>query len=354
MGVILIMRRSAALLALLPLLSLPAEPPGKPVSTPEGSGQFEESTTKSEKAVRKGTDWLLKTFNPDGGCGTDLTAPTDIACTAMVGLALLSQGNTPLHGVHSREVRRILLYILEQVDHMPLDDITPRTDTQVQVKIGRHAHSFFAALFLSQALGEVENQERVRKALRRLVGVIERAQKEDGTWGAESWAPVLGTVMGWSSLRASHSVGFPVKASIERTQKKLVEQMDQQAQGWMQDLYKNASGLRVLWAAGKGDEPVPKKVMASVLHLIATDQTPFTQAGGEEFLAFHLLNECLLQAGGEKWRKWFPNLRDRLVQVQNEDGSWAGHHCITSRTFCTAAALLVLASPNRYLPISQK
>ena len=29
-------------------------------------------------------------------------------------------------------------------------------------------------------------------------------------------------------------------------------------------------------------------------------------------------------------------------KVQNEDGSWTGHHCITGRTFCTAAALLVM------------
>jgi hypothetical protein len=46
-------------------------------------------------------------------------------------------------------------------------------------------------------------------------------------------------------------------------------------------------------------------------------------------------------------------MRDKIVGVQNSDGSWTGHHCITSRTFCTAAAILVLTSPNRYLPISQ-
>jgi hypothetical protein len=40
--------------------------------------------------------------------------------------------------------------------------------------------------------------------------------------------------------------------------------------------------------------------------------------------------------------------------VQNGDGSWTGHHCITSRTFCTAAAVLVLSAPNRMLPISQE
>jgi hypothetical protein len=46
-------------------------------------------------------------------------------------------------------------------------------------------------------------------------------------------------------------------------------------------------------------------------------------------------------------------VRDKIVAVQNEDGSWSGAHCITSRVFCTAAALLVLNAPRRYLPISQ-
>ena len=61
----------------------------------------------------------------------------------------------------------------------------------------------------------------------------------------------------------------------------------------------------------------------------------------------------MLQKGGEDWKIWFPTVRDKIVSVQNSDGSWTGHHCITSRTFCTAAACLVLSSPNRYLPISQ-
>ena len=54
---------------------------------------------------------------------------------------------------------------------------------------------------------------------------------------------------------------------------------------------------------------------------------------------------------GDDWATWFPTMRDKIVGVQNADGSWTGHHC-TSRTFCTAA-ILVLTSPNRYLPISQ-
>jgi len=35
---------------------------------------------------------------------------------------------------------------------------------------------------------------------------------------------------------------------------------------------------------------------------------------------------------------------ERLRKLQNQDGTWAGHHCITSRTFCTAASVMTLTA----------
>ncbi len=43
--------------------------------------------------------------------------------------------------------------------------------------------------------------------LNKLVKIIHATQGKDGTWGDESWAPVLGTVLGWECLRASSSSG---------------------------------------------------------------------------------------------------------------------------------------------------
>ena len=65
--------------------------------------------------------------------------------------------------------------------------------------------------------------------------------------------------------------------------------------------------------------------------------------------------------GREAFKAWVKDFQARVHNFefhvvetfQNQDGSWTGHHCITSRTFCTAAAILVLSSPNRFLPISQ-
>jgi len=315
-----------------------------------------ETTTASRQSAAKGTKWMLQTINRDGGCGTDVGQPSDIGCSAMVALALMSQGSTINEGPHSRELRKILNYMLRQTRQMRGDDITNQVGTQLQNKIGRHAHSFFAALFLSQVVGEDADNTEARKALHKVVTAIGRAQQSDGSWGTQSWAPTLGTVMGWVSLRGAYSAGFHVRGSADKTAEYLISQMSTlQNQGsWMHTLYKNATGVRVLYAMKKGDDARCRKAFEDVLRLVSQDSNAFRQAGGEEYLAFHLITETMLQAGGKDWDRWYPVVRDRIVSVQNADGSWTGHHCITSRTFCTAAAVLVLQSPGRMLPISNE
>lgn len=313
-------------------------------------------TKESQRAVQKGMDWLRKVVNPDGGYGVDVSQPSDIGCSCMVGLAMMADGVTPLEGERQRDLRNIRSYILKIVDNMPSDDVTSQQGSQLQNKIGRNAHTFFTALFLSQVMGEGTQTEPVKAALQNVVNTIVKTQTSKGDWGSQSWAPVLGTVMGWVSLRAANTVGITVGGAPEKTAEFLLKSMKQNLgnnQGWMHELYKNATGIRVLYSMQMEDEPIAKKAFEKVKKLVNGDNTPFSQAGGEEYLAFHLITETMLKRGGEDWNSWFPVVRDKIIKVQNRDGSWTGHHCITSRTFCTAAAILVLTSPYRYLPISQ-
>jgi hypothetical protein len=323
-----------------------------------GLGEDGEShiTKASERSVSKALAWLRKVFNKDGGCGVDVNQSSDIGCTCMVGLAMMAAGGTCFDGEHQGDLRNILRFMLNRVEQMPSTNVTSQTGTQIQNKIGAQAHSFFAALYLSQTLGEQVDPQPAKTALRKVTDVIVKTQRPDGDWGNESWAPTLGTVMGWVSLRAASSVGLSVGAAPEKTAEHLIQKMSPslvETQGWMHELYKNASGIRVLYDMEMEEDRTAKKAFDEVLKFVKTDNTPFTQAGGEEFLAFHLITETMLKRGGPEWNDWFPVVRDKLIDVQNKDGSWTGHHCITSRTFCTAAAVLVLTSPYRYLPISQ-
>ncbi|HEY8505005.1 MAG TPA: prenyltransferase/squalene oxidase repeat-containing protein [Gemmataceae bacterium] len=77
----------------------------------------------------------------------------------------------------------------------------------------------------------------------------------------------------------------------------------------------------------------------------------FGTNGGEEFLSFLNISETLLLKGGDEWKKWDKAISESLTRVQNQDGSWSGHHCITGKTFCTAGALLVLMADRTPFPL---
>ncbi|HMC10984.1 MAG TPA: prenyltransferase/squalene oxidase repeat-containing protein [Pirellulaceae bacterium] len=80
----------------------------------------------------------------------------------------------------------------------------------------------------------------------------------------------------------------------------------------------------------------------------------FGNNGGEEFLSYMNISETLLAKGGKEWQSWDKSICENVHRVQNEDGSWSGHHCITGRTFCTSAALLTLMADRAPVPLAAK
>ena len=62
------------------------------------------------------------------------------------------------------------------------------------------------------------------------------------------------------------------------------------------------------------------------------------------------IGETLLAKGGKEWTDFDKSMTENLGRIQNPDGSWSGHHCITGRTFCTSAALLVLLTDRAPVP----
>jgi hypothetical protein len=64
--------------------------------------------------------------------------------------------------------------------------------------------------------------------------------------------------------------------------------------------------------------------------------------------------ESLVVKGGDEWKKWDDAMSGNLQRVQNGDGSWSGHHCITGRTFCTSTALLVMMADRTPIPVKAK
>jgi hypothetical protein len=61
-----------------------------------------------------------------------------------------------------------------------------------------------------------------------------------------------------------------------------------------------------------------------------------------EFFSYLNVSDGLRRAGGEEWTRWNRQITAKVLALQNNDGTWAGHHCITGRVAVTGAAILNL------------
>ena len=241
-------------------------------------------------------------------------------------------------------------------------DIVP--GTLPQRKLGRNIDTYVAAQFLSEALPTLPRgmRGRAEAALANCVHRIERAQATDGSFAKDGWAPLLSSAFAANGLHAAASVGAPVDAKkLARADANLMDKYDHRSGGFDSresagvDLYAAAASVV---AAARVQEAKPGSVFAAPeMQLkakeVANGASPqlsnekllrgFGTYGGEEHVSYMLVAEAKATASAEEFAVWSKQMRARLAQIQREDGTWRGDHCITSTTFCTAASLITLA-----------
>src|SRR5262249_14008704 len=71
--------------------------------------------------------------------------------------------------------------------------------------------------------------------------------------------------------------------------------------------------------------------------------------GGEEFFSYLNIGDSLKRTGGTEWKKWHSDIADKILKLQNSDGTWAGKHCITGSVAVTSAANLNLTKDRANL-----
>jgi hypothetical protein len=72
----------------------------------------------------------------------------------------------------------------------------------------------------------------------------------------------------------------------------------------------------------------------------------FGSIGGEEFFSYLNISDSLRRSGGKAWNEWYSSITEKILKLQNNDGTWSGHHCITGRVAVTSAAILNLTLSN--------
>ncbi|WP_422860550.1 hypothetical protein ACOKFD_06840 [Flagellimonas sp. S174] len=360
------------------------------------------SDENTQLAVRDGLDWLSKAQLPNGGYGAGSHAAqhvrdphavkADPATTAMVGMALLRSGTTLNRGIHADNLKKAMYFLLETIESNKADGkyITEVRNTQIQTKLGQNIDAVLAAQFLSNLLErdlEGMDRKRVVRCLDVCIGRIEEGTDENGRQRGAGWAGVLQSGMANSALESAqaagvqvdkevlekskkyqkdnyneedgsvktddgagimlYSVSGSVRASAKEARKVRADVNKAKAEGKIaEDAEINAETLSEIgYAEGEAQKyGTAYKVYESAKEVAQKDEvlSGFGNNGGEEFLSYLQTGESLLVSKDEDWKNWYDNMSGRILKIQNEDGSWNGHHCITSPVFCTATSLLLL------------
>lgn len=358
-------------------------------------------------ALNKGLDWIVKAQHNNGGWGAGShsrqkvldphAVKTDPATTAMVAMALLRNNTTLSSGVYSKQLKQSLYYILKEVESSSQNssNITELSGTQIQTKLGRNIDVVLAAQFLSNIIDDTKDNDvlynRVMQCLNICTEKIQNHQEADGKSSGGGWAGVLQSSYANNALEMAEVKGATVnKEKLKRSKEYQRDNYDvssdkvKTTDGAGIMLYSISSTVRstskdarkvkedIIKAKENGllddedevtvenlqkigysqnqaiEQNTSYKVYQAAKEISQTDEAikGYGNNGGEEFLSFLQTGESMIINNDNDWKGWFDNTSGMLLAIQNNDGSWNGHHCITSPVFCTATCLLTLSINN--------
>lgn len=305
-----------------------------------------------------GADWLVKNQRQDGGWaagawgGPELGS--DVATTVVAVLAL--RRDAAGTDEHRAAIESGVKFVLAAVEEAPKDSPRVRTPegTQPQHKLGPLVDTHMAALLLGEVAGGFDDatNRRILAALDTAVGKVEMAQADNGAFETTGWAPVISNSIAAQGLNRAAELGRDVDAQVLARND---EWQRQQVSGTTFDattgagveLYAVASGMGSARAA-KSRAPAMERVEAAAADRVAQDATSllngYGSVGGEEMLSYLMISDAMAEKGGKEAEEWQGKVGTWLLGMQNADGSWSGHHCITSTPFTTAAAVMTLGA----------
>jgi hypothetical protein len=358
-------------------------------------------------SMDRGLRFIASAQNKNGGWGAgshsrqDVFDPhavtTDPATTAMVAMALLRSGNSLTAGTYSPQLRKALNYILEATEQSASQstNITDLTGTQIQSKLGGNIDVILASQFLSNVIDyaghDTALKSRIQKAMNICVNKIQRAQDKNGSISGSGWAGVLQSSFATNALESAQTKGAAVdEVVLEKAREFQKSNYDAKTGNVKTDmgagvvLYsvtgsarasaKEARKVKEEVDRAKKDGRLSQSAPASAESLEKIGYTKddalkystayevyesakvqaqrddvldgFGNNGGEEFLSYLQTGESMIIGKDSSWKNWYDNMSGRMLKIQNNDGSWNGHHCITSPVFCTATCLLILSVNN--------
>ena len=318
------------------------------------------ASPKVADVVTGGLDWLAAKQSRRGSwAANEGRYPT--AITALAGTALLMEGSTTSQGRHAEPIRRAVDYLVSRSRPNGLIG-DPKTDDRYTYGHG------FAMLFLSQVLGEEEDERRREELVDVLTRAVEfsgRAQTKDGGWGYVSAADGNDfdegstTITQVQGLRGCRNAGIPVSREIIDRAIGYIHactlpdggvQYSSKGGGGRPAI--SAAAIACLFNAGEEDDThVPRMLVYARKHLGNIANNSF----GHWHYAHFYYAQVMYREGGEAWETYRDQVERRLVEEarRDRDGvSWTQGYI--GNAYTTATNLTILQLDKGMLPIYQR
>ena len=321
----------------------------------ENAPADEEITPKLEEAVRRGFEYLRRQQKGDGSFGQGRYGE-HIGVTSLSAIALMADGNVPGRGDFADCVHKAMEFVL---DHS--------TETGLLVSDDTHGPMYghgFATLFLGEIYGMNADDDRVRDALVRAVQLIVGSQNDEGGWRynpVPNDADISVTICEVMALRSARNAGIKVPKSTIDDAIRYVRQCQNTDGGfrYMKDMGgsawpRTAAGIASLFYAGVHEDQSIERGLDYLVKNAFPKQGALggTMSQAHYYYGHYYAVQAMYLAGGERWKVWWPAVRDEILNRQNADGSWSDGQA--GDAYGTAMALIVLQMPKRYLPIFQR
>jgi hypothetical protein len=328
----------------------------KPKSTGVGAENKpakNEITPEMTRSVERGLAYLASSQNDDGSFGRGRYG-RHVGIASLAALAFMADGNLPGRGRYGEQVARALEFVLANKSESGLLAAESTTGPM-------YGHGF-ATLFLGEIYGMNPNDSRVRDALVRAIDLILNSQNDEGGWRYNPVpydADVSVTICQVMAMRSARNAGIKIpKDTIDRAVRYVRD--CQNADGGFRYMRqpgssawpRAAAGVASLFYAGVYEDDSIERGLEylSSNSIIANTGGPQMQA--HYFYGQYYATQAMYLAGGDRWEQWWSRVRDELIAIQSDDGSWIDHQA--GESYATAMALIVLQMPNRYLPIFQR
>jgi len=349
------MRRSSlqALFALMLacLASVPAVAENETPFDPTGAEAAPELTQAAEKAIDRGLKFLLASQNKDGSWSMD-NGDYAIAGTSLGLMAFMVEGHFPGFGKYGGALDRAKNYLLKRSQDSP--------SGAMGVKMYEIGLFTIAMSELWGMTEDTQDNQKIQVALERTVQVILRSQSALGGWRyaprPDAGQDTSVTAMVFVSLASAREAGILVPTeTIERVTGYLRDQaFDEQRggfgyQGKGYTIACTAGGVYAAQLAGNRET----EWVQAALNSLENEPKMFSRKdNGHFYYSHYYAMQAMVQAGDERYAKWYPKIRDSLISLQQPNGSWQEKK--EDYPHKTPMAIIILATPNRYIPVYQR